>query len=85
MATDDEVPARKLQGIEDVLNQTYFSSKHDQMIEYGKRVYTKIVLTPKIMNFSFFAQFQLYFHHHLHFQVFGIIYDVESSTLQGFD
>lgn len=40
------------------------------MIEHEKMFYTRIVLTPKIINFPFFAHSGLYFHHHLHFQGF---------------
>ncbi|XP_022642528.1 uncharacterized protein LOC106774437 isoform X2 [Vigna radiata var. radiata] len=38
------------------------------MIQYGKAFYKRKILTPKIMNFPFFAQSGLYFHHHLQFQ-----------------
>jgi len=66
--TDDGVPAKKLSSIDDILNQTRFFKKPDHLFEYGKGFYTRIVLTPKIMNFLLFAQSRLYFHHHLHFQ-----------------
>jgi len=54
LTADDGVPTIQLLIIEGILNQTRFFDKCDKMIEYGKKFYTKIVLTPKIMNFPLF-------------------------------
>jgi len=54
---------------EEVLNQTRFFSKCDQMIDYVGQFYTKIVLLVKLMDFLYFARSGLDFHHHLQFQI----------------
>nr|KYP65968.1 hypothetical protein KK1_012246 [Cajanus cajan] len=38
------------------------------MIKYGKEFYHRIVLHPKVMDFSYFATSGLYFHHHIEYQ-----------------
>ncbi|XP_017437392.1 uncharacterized protein LOC108343552 isoform X2 [Vigna angularis] len=68
LAIEPALPTRRLPSIEEVLNQTRFFGEHDHMIQYGKAFYKRKILTPKIMNFPFFAQSGLYFHHHLQFQ-----------------
>ena len=55
LTTANGVPYRKLLGIEDVLNQTRLFNKYDKIIKYEKEFYTRIVLTPKIVNFPFFT------------------------------
>nr|KYP63004.1 hypothetical protein KK1_017565 [Cajanus cajan] len=67
-ATSDRAAGPRLPQIEEVLNQTRFFSQRDQMIKYGKEFYHRIVLHPKVMDFSYFATSGLYFHHHLEYQ-----------------
>ncbi|XP_022642529.1 uncharacterized protein LOC106774437 isoform X3 [Vigna radiata var. radiata] len=56
LAIEPALPTRRLPSIEEVLNQTRFFGEHDHMIQYGKAFYKRKILTPKIMNFPFFAQ-----------------------------
>ncbi|KAL2337138.1 hypothetical protein Fmac_011584 [Flemingia macrophylla] len=38
------------------------------MVTYGLRFHHRVVLAPKLMDFTYFASSGLYFHHHLEFQ-----------------
>ncbi|KAL2334548.1 hypothetical protein Fmac_015761 [Flemingia macrophylla] len=66
--TSDAAPRSRLPPIESVLNQARFFSNREQMVTYGLRFHHRVVLAPKLMDFTYFASSGLYFHHHLEFQ-----------------
>ncbi|KAL2343350.1 hypothetical protein Fmac_004635 [Flemingia macrophylla] len=80
--TSDEAPRSRLPPIEDVLNQTRFFSKREQMITYGLGFHHRVVLAPKLMDFPYFASSGLYFHHHLEFQGLKHFVAISSSSFE---
>ncbi|KAL2325439.1 hypothetical protein Fmac_024497 [Flemingia macrophylla] len=82
ITTSDETPRSRLPPIEDVLNQTRFFSKREQMIKYGLQFHHRVVLAPKLMDFPYFASSGLYFHHHLEFQGLKHFVAISSSYFE---